>query len=81
LHSQSGYHYLWKGLRVLKEVVAKMVERGEVNRWIPAAFQKMLPITEIYALDVAGLPWIEIDFAQDLSLAQEEVFPRIAGDR
>jgi len=67
-----------EGLRVLKEIVAEMVERGEVNRWIPAAFQEMLPITEVYALDVAGLPWIEIDFAEDLLLAQKEIFTKIA---
>jgi choline kinase len=68
-----------EGLKVLKQTVSSMVAQGEVNRWIPAAFQEMLSKTEIYALDVAGLPWIEIDFASDLEMAQKDIFPKIVG--
>ncbi len=27
--------------------------------------------------DVTGLPWIEIDFADDLETAERDVFPRL----
>ena len=28
--------------------------------------------------DVTGLPWVEIDFADDLETAERDVFPRLA---
>jgi len=31
--------------------------------------------------DVTGLPWIEIDFPEDIARAQEEILPRINGAR
>jgi choline kinase len=54
-----------------------MVVRGEVNRWIPAAFREMLFIHPIYAVDVKGLPWIEIDFPEDLERAQKKLYYQI----
>jgi len=68
------------GLVLLKRTVEAMVEEGEVNRWIPAAFQRMLALHPVYAVDVRGLPWIEIDFEEDLVRAREEVFLRILED-
>ncbi len=64
-----------EALTTLARVVREMVARGEVNRWIPAAFREMLPIHPIYAVDVKGLPWIEIDFPQDMERAQREIYP------
>ncbi len=32
----------------------------------------------VEAVDVTGLPWTEVDFAEDLYRAQSEVFPTIA---
>ncbi len=66
-----------KALAVLIEVVRAMVAKGEVNSWIPAAFREMLPLHPIYAVDVKGLPWIEIDFPQDLERAQKEIYPSL----
>ncbi len=66
-----------KALATLKGVVAEMIARGEVNRWIPAAFREMLSLHPIHAVDVKGLPWIEIDFPQDLEKAQKEIYPLI----
>ncbi len=64
-------------LEVLKNVVKNMVARGEVNRWIPAAFKEMLPLHPVHAVDIKGLPWIEIDFIQDLEQAQKEIYPSL----
>ncbi len=66
-----------QGLECLRSVVREMVSQGQVNRWIPAAFQEMLSLTELYAVDIAGLPWTEIDFAHDLDTARREIMPRI----
>ncbi len=78
-HGENLGVVLFKGraLAVLKKVVKDMVDKGEVNRWIPAAFREMLFFHPIYAVDVKGLPWIEVDFPQDLERAQKEVYPRI----
>ena len=35
------------------------------------------PIT---CIDVAGWPWVEIDFPEDLARARHEVFPRVAAE-
>ena len=32
----------------------------------------------VEAVDVTGLPWTEVDFAEDLHRAQSEVYPAIA---
>ena len=64
-------------LEVLKNVVRTMVARGEVNRWIPVAFREMLPLHPVHAVDIKGLPWIEIDFIQDLEQAQKEIYPSL----
>ncbi len=53
------------------EVVRVMMERGEVNLWMPAAFREMLPFHPIHTVDVRGLPWIEIDFPEDLERARD----------
>ncbi len=66
-----------KALAVLSKVVKEMVGRGETNHWIPAAFREMLSLYPIYAVDVKGLPWIEIDFPEDLEQAQRELYPQI----
>ena len=82
-HGENLGVVLFKGraLEVLKDVVKHMVSRGEVNLWIPAAFREMLFLHPIYAIDVKGLPWIEIDFLQDLECAQKVVFPKIQESR
>jgi choline kinase len=69
-----------EALSVLMDVVKGIVGRGEVNCWIPAAFREMLPLHPVYAVDVKGLPWIEIDFPQDLEEAQKEIYRKIAGE-
>ena len=66
-----------EALTTLARVVKEMVAKGDVNRWIPAAFREMLSFYPVHAVDVKGLPWIEIDFPQDLERAQKEIYPLI----
>jgi len=66
-----------ESLDVLKKVVSEMVLEGETNCWIPAAFRRMLRRFPIYCIDVKGIPWIEIDFPEDLEKARKEIFPKI----
>ena len=57
--------------------VAELVSRGVVNAWAPRAFQELCPAHPLYAVSTEGLPWIEIDFPEDLERARTEIYPRI----
>ena len=55
-------------------------ERGEIDGTYEEAFREVLlasPEGSFAAEDVSGIPWIEIDFPEDLRKAREQVFPRI----
>jgi choline kinase len=41
------------------------------------ALNILLQRVHVAAVDVTGLPWTEIDFAEDLQRAEEDVFPRV----
>jgi choline kinase len=43
----------------------------------PFAFNALAAERALYAVPVEGLPWIEIDFAEDLLRAREQVWPAI----
>jgi choline kinase len=66
------------GSRVLFAKINELVGRGVVNAWAPRAFQELCPTHPIYAVSTQGLPWIEIDFPEDLEKARAEIYPRIA---
>ena len=65
------------GSHVLFAKINELVGRGVVNAWAPRAFQELCPTHPIYAVSTQGLPWIEIDFPEDLEKAQLEIYPRI----
>ncbi len=54
------------------------VEGGE-HLFLAAAVNCVAAYHPMYCLDVAGLPWIEIDFREDLDRARSEVYPALAG--
>jgi choline kinase len=66
------------GSRVLLAKAAELVGRGVVNAWAPRAFQEICPAHPLYAVSTEGLPWIEIDFPEDLERARAEIYPMIA---
>jgi choline kinase len=41
------------------------------------ALNLVLSRTHVAAVDVTGLPWTEIDFAEDLRRAESEILPRV----
>ncbi len=65
------------GSRVLLAKAAELVGRGVVNAWAPRAFQEICPAHPLYAVSTEGLPWIEIDFPEDLERARAEIYPMI----
>lgn len=64
-------------LRLLAEVSA-MVANGGVQNWVPAAVDRIAAQVPIRCVDVGGLPWVEVDFPEDLDCARSRVWPSIA---
>lgn len=55
-----------------------LVERGREDDWVGAAFSEVARRHWISCVDVAGQPWVEIDFPADLDFAREHTWPEIA---
>lgn len=55
-----------------------LVQAGVVRAWAPRAFQELCRTRPLYAVPTAGLPWIEIDFPEDLERARTEIYPAIS---
>jgi choline kinase len=61
----------------LVTVLDTMVRQGQVDGDYETALDALLA-THLFAIcPTAGLPWVEIDFPQDLHAAETEVLPRI----
>ena len=56
-----------------------LIAAGNENQWAPAAVSRIAPKVPIRAVDIAGLPWVEIDFPEDLDQARDQVCPAIPG--
>lgn len=72
------------GAARLIECLERLVATGHENDWAPAAFREFASQCSLAAVPTEGLPWIEIDYAEDLRRARLEVEPAILsldGDR
>ncbi len=58
-----------------------LLRRGHEQDWVGAAFSEVAQHHRISCLDVAGEPWVEIDFPGDLDLARNYTWPAIAAQR
>ena len=61
----------------LFKAAGELLEEGQQQAWLGAAVQKVAQEHPIEGVDVAGLPWGEIDFSHDLERARHEVWPAI----
>ena len=59
----------------------ELILAGEGNNWAPAAVNGVAKRLPIRAVNVADLPWIEIDFPEDIERAERVVLPSINGGR
>ena len=64
--------------RDLAAVLDGFVRESQVEGDYEAALDALLAGHPFVACPTAGLPWIEIDFPQDLQAAETEILPRIA---
>src|SRR5437763_653086 len=59
--------------------VERFVAAGGEGSWLPASIAAIAPEHPVACLDVAGLPWVEIDFPEDLAHARAHVLPALTG--
>jgi choline kinase len=64
----------------LVEILDELVDRGQVNDWAPRAFGAYAREAPLFAVGTRGLPWTEIDTADDYEDATQRVFPAIQSD-
>ena len=55
-----------------------LIRRGHVNDWAASAINEVALHHRISCMDVAGQPWVEIDFPEDLEHARNNTWPAIA---
>ena len=58
-----------------------LVRQGRKKAWLAEAVEAVAQSVPIGGVDIAGLPWIEIDFPFDLHAAKKRVWPAIHRDR
>jgi choline kinase len=51
---------------------------GRERDWVGSAINVIARRHPIVCVDVAGLPWVEIDYPDDLAAARARVWPAIA---
>jgi L-glutamine-phosphate cytidylyltransferase len=56
----------------------RIVARGGQRDWLASAINRTARKHPFKCVDVAGLPWTEIDFPEDLEWARDRVWPAIA---
>ena len=71
-------------LRLTREVAeatfdaaAMLIRRGGERDWLGAAINAVAGRHPIACVDVAGLPWVEIDYPDDLAAARTRIWPAI----
>ena len=67
------------GGELLVDEIDRLLALGEVNAWAPRAFDALARQWPILAVETGGVPWIEIDFPEDLARAERNIAPALAG--
>ena len=65
--------------RVVLDEADDLLKRGREKDWLGSAVCRVAKTRRIRGVDVTGLPWAEIDFANDLEHARKAVWPAIQG--
>jgi L-glutamine-phosphate cytidylyltransferase len=65
------------GMTALFQEAEMALRVGGENQWAPAAIARLAKYEAIAGVDIAGLPWVEIDFPEDLQQARQKVWPQL----
>jgi|1186.fasta_scaffold13888_2 choline kinase len=60
------------------DIAGRLVAAGRERDWLASAINRVALEHRVDCIDVAGLPWTEIDFPEDLAHARADVLPAIA---
>lgn len=74
-------YFTHESVQLLLDKAQTILATGGEQAWMGAAVRELARERRITAVDVAGLPWAEIDSAQDLETARREVWPAIRRGR
>jgi choline kinase len=66
-----------EGGKAMFEAADRLIREGNERAWVIEATRAASTQVPIHAVNVAGLPWTEIDFPYDLDVARREVWPTI----
>ncbi len=66
-----------EGKQVLLAQADALIKAGYEKAWVTEAVRACCSLIRIYGVNVAGFPWIEVDFPYDLEEARQEVWPAI----
>jgi choline kinase len=64
--------------RAAFDAAARLLRRGRQRDWVGAAINVVARHHPIACVDVAGLPWVEIDYPHDLAAARTQIWPAMA---
>lgn len=67
-----------RSLDVIFNQAEKLVAADRTDAFLAEAVRASLGLIELKAVDVAGIPWTEIDTPHDLERARRELWPRIS---
>ncbi len=66
-----------EGAKAMFAVADQLVQQGQERAWVIEATRAVCRIAPIYGVNVAGLPWTEVDFPHDLEEARTQIWPAI----
>lgn len=66
-----------QGAATLRQRAEAIIAAGDEKSWVTEAVRSILAEVEMEGVNVAGLPWVEIDFPFDLDRARRSVWPEI----
>jgi choline kinase len=65
------------GAKAMLDVASELIGQGQEKAWVIEATRAVCKMVPLYGVNVAGLPWTEVDFPHDLEQARSEVWPSI----
>ncbi len=65
------------GTVAMMDVATELIRQGQEKAWVIEATRAVCKMVPLYGVNVAGLPWTEVDFPHDLEEARSEVWPAI----
>ena len=61
----------------LFQIAGGLLQEGHEKSWLGSAVRELIKERSVRAIDIAGLPWGEIDSCYDLDFVRKAVLPRI----